>query len=595
MKDTHNVPKKWSRVGSAPAEHSITLNIGLKQDQFAELERHLYEVSTPSHARYGKHLTTEEVNALVAPSRDALSDVHDWLQDEGINSAELSYTPAKDWISVKLPVKSIEKLLDTKYSVYKHEDGTHLVRAPTWSLPTHLHNHIDTIQPTNSFFRPNARKSTLKTVKPIAEIAKEPARMMSTALKSSKDLTVAQACNTSAVTPTCLRTLYGTIDYVPKVPGKNQVALNNYLGEANNRSDVSIFLQRFRPDAVSAAQTFTVNIVNGGDNQQTPDNATQLAAGKDLEGNLDAETILGIDYPTPLTTYNTGGMPPFIADANTPTDTNEPYLTWLQYVLAQENIPQVISSSYGDDEQTIPFSYAKSVCNQFAQLGARGVTFLCSSGDDGVGATGACFTNDGKNTSTFLPSFPDGCPYVTSVGATKNFNPEVAAFDPRNNFASGGGFSNYFPRPAYQNTVVPGYISSLGTQFSGLYNKTGRGYPDIAAQGQRFVTIWNGTVVLLDGTSASTPTAAGVLTLVNDALIAAGKSPLGFLNPALYGGLYKAFTDVTSGSAIGCNSTGFPAKTGWDAVTGFGTPYFPSVSAAALNGTNATGVYYRRR
>lgn len=50
---------------------------------------------------------------------------------------------------------------------------------------------------------------------------------------------------------------------------------------------------------------------------------------------------------------------------------------------------------------------------------------------------------------------------------------------------------------------------------------------------------------------------------------------MGFLNPWLYEKGYKAFTDVTNGSALGCNSTGFPATEGWDAVTGFGTPGFP--------------------
>ena len=239
-----------------------------------------------------------------------------------------------------------------------------------------------------------------------------------------------------------------------------------------------------------------------------------------------------------------------------------------------DSLPQVISSSYGDDEQTVPEAYAKKICNLFAQLGAKGVSFLVASGDDGVGKTGDCFSNDGENTSEFLPSFPPTCPFVTAVGATKDFNPEVAAFDPANNFASGGGFSNYFKRPSYQddNKVVQNYISSLGGEFAGLFNTTGRGYPDIAAQGQRFVTIWNGTVTLLDGTSASTPTASGVLELVNDALIAAGKSPLGFLNPWLYSTGYTAFTDITSGSAIGCGTSGFPAFAGWDAVTGFGTP-----------------------
>lgn len=79
-------------------------------------------------------------------------------------------------------------------------------------------------------------------------------------------------------------------------------------------------------------------------------------------------------------------------------------------------------------------------------------------------------------------------------------NPEVVAFNLGNSYASGGGFSNYFSRPAYQDAVVPTYITSLGDQFKGLYNASGRGYPDISAQGFHYITIWNGTVVPLDGT-----------------------------------------------------------------------------------------------
>ena len=89
-------------------------------------------------------------------------------------------------------------------------------------------------------------------------------------------------------------------------------------------------------------------------------------------------------------------------------------MTWLQHVLEQpdDQIPQVLSTSYGDDEQTVPFSYARRVCEQFAQLGARGVSVLFSSGDNGVGARRTCYSNDGRNTSIFLPAFPTGCPYV---------------------------------------------------------------------------------------------------------------------------------------------------------------------------------------
>lgn len=86
------------------------------------------------------------------------------------------------------------------------------------------------------------------------------------------------------------------------------------------------------------------------------------------------------------------------------------------------------------------------------------------------------------------------------------------------------------------------------------------------------MTVWDGSILLQDGTSASTPTTASVISLVNDALIAQGRPPLGFLNPWLYAGGYAAFNDVTIGSSVGCNTSGFPATVGWDPVTGFGTP-----------------------
>jgi tripeptidyl-peptidase-1 len=199
------------------------------------------------------------------------------------------------------------------------------------------------------------------------------------------------------------------VDYTPQSTDKNQIGLANYLGEANNRSDIQIFLQKFRPEAAGAAYNFTVQIIADGNDQQTPNNSTQLAAGKDLEGNLDAETILSATYPTLLTAYNTGGSPPYNPDDLTLTDTNEPYLTWLQYILNQTDIPQVISTSYGDDEQTVPLSYATSACKAFAQLGARGISLLFASGDNGVGSNDNCFTNDGRNATTFLPQFPAGC------------------------------------------------------------------------------------------------------------------------------------------------------------------------------------------
>lgn len=65
-------------------------------------------------------------------------------------------------------------------------------------------------------------------------------------------------------------------------------------------------------------------------------------------------------------------------------------------------------------------------------------------------------------------------------------------------------------------------------------------------------------------------------------MIAAGKPPLGFMNPWLYAGGYKTLTDIKKGSAYGCGTKGFPAQEGWDAVTGFGTPNFKKLVHAAF-------------
>jgi tripeptidyl-peptidase-1 len=389
--------------------------------------------------------------------------------------------------------------------------------------------------------------------------------------------TIEAVCNFTAVTPNCVRTLYGTIDYEVKAAGKNKMAHTNYLEEATNRSDISIFLSKYRPEAEAYAYEFEAISIAGG----VLDNGTNVAAeGRDEEANLDAEYMIGVGYPTQLIAYHTGGRDPtYVPDILTTDNSDEPFLVWANYMtgLPDEDIPQVVSTSYGDDEQTVSRAYAQAVCNQFAQLGARGVSLFFSSGDFGVGQDETCISNIDNSTYMFIPSFPADCPYVTAVGATTNY-PESAAWRKLRSglyFTSGAGFSNYFDRPAYQAEVVDRYVGSLGGLYDGFYNKSGRAYPDISCIGQVFPTIWNGTTTGLVGTSGSSPICAAVFSLLNDALIAEDRPPIGFLNPWLYSHGHKLFTDVTNGTSAGCNTTGFPTAPGWDAVTGFGTPYLP--------------------
>jgi len=218
----------------------------------------------------------------------------------------------------------------------------------------------------------------------------------------------------------------------------------------------------------------------------------------------------------------------------------------------------------------VPEDYAERVCREFAVLGARGSSIIFASGDGGVGSSNVtqCVSNDGKNRPTFLPAFPASCPYVTAVGGTTGF-PEVATP------FSGGGFSNYFAQPSYQAAAVQAYLAqNPNAQNLGLFNPAGRAYPDVSAQSARFLIWWRKRSGLISGTSASTPTFAGMIALLNDASIAAGKPSLGFLNPMLYSIGQGGLNDVTQGSNPGCGTLGFNAAPGWDPVTGLGTPNF---------------------
>jgi tripeptidyl-peptidase I len=198
--------------------------------------------------------------------------------------------------------------------------------------------------------------------------------------------------------------------------------------------------------------------------------------------------------------------------------------------------------------------YIRQICNNYMALGARGVSVIFGSGDGGVRG----IQDDGSRctNNTFIPTFPSVCPYVTSVGGTF----DIGANERATNFTT-GGFSNLFPRPAYQDAVVSSYLSnSLPSDFAGDFNRSGRAFPDVAFQSLNFAIVVGGVDQTIWGTSCSGPGMASVIAFVNDRLINAGKGRMGFLNPWLYSQEVVesgAFKDITKGKNAGfvCNET----------------------------------------
>ncbi|KAI0252044.1 tripeptidyl peptidase A [Lactifluus subvellereus] len=564
-------PCSWVDQGRASPTHVIPLRIALPQPRFLELEQHLAEISDPFHARYGDYLSKEDVEALVAPHASSVDAVYQWLATHGIQREACRQSPAGDWVSVQIHIAQAERMLGTEFHVWKHtQHGDVLVRTTEYSLPAYLDEHIELIQPTTAFNRAKRQRTTFR-FSPVPETSTS---LSHDAKITAPDygVTVDASCNTT-ITVSCLKQLYNAVNYVPYKTNKNAIAITGYLEEFANFDDLKLFYADQLPAAVNTS--LDVVLINGGLNNQT----LSQAGG---EADLDVQFALGISFPTPGTFYSTGGRPPFISDLNTPINTNEPYTEWLGFILAQQKLPQTISTSYGDDERTVPVDFARRVCKGFAQLGARGTSLLFSSGDGGVGdgdpnpATHVCYTNNRKNETRFMPSFPASCPFVTVVGGTTHI-PEVAV-----DF-SGGGFSDFFPRPEWQNAAVTKFLKSLsrGT-YSGLFNPNGRAYPDVSAQASNFRVFFRGVPASLYGTSASTPSFAGFVALLNDARIAAGKRSLGFLNPLIYALNGRGFNDITSGNAPGCGTPGFNATVGWDPVTGFGTPNFEKLKEIVL-------------
>jgi tripeptidyl-peptidase-1 len=212
----------------------------------------------------------------------------------------------------------------------------------------------------------------------------------------------------------------------------------------------------------------------------------------------------------------------------------------------------VISISYGVQEFDLPDSYKHRQCHEYLKLGMQGISVVVSAGDAGVAgppggdSVNGCLGNGTGIGTIFNPTFPAACPWVTTLGATYlpkgsdvKKDEEIAV----TRFPSGGGFSNYFAIPKYQKDAVENYLNSHTPPYpsygatndtgAGIYNRTGRGYPDFSAVGDNIIIFSQGRPLLKGGTSASAPAFAGILTRINEERISAGKSTLGFVNPTL--------------------------------------------------------------
>lgn len=223
----------------------------------------------------------------------------------------------------------------------------------------------------------------------------------------------------------------------------------------------------------------------------------------------------------------------------------------------------------------------------FLQFAAQGQSFYNASGDNDAYLPGDVPTPaDDPNITvvggtTLSTTGPKGSWVSEKVWNERTPNPNGG------DWGSSGGISTTYPIPSWQQG-----INMTNNQGSTTF----RNLPDVALTADNIWIIVEGESGSSGGTSAATPLWAAFTALVNQQAVQNGKSPVGFVNPALYsigkGSAYAScFHDITNGDNTWSGSpTKFKAVAGYDLCTGWGTPKGQNLINALVGSPPRTGI-----
>lgn len=503
----------WVLVGVPDSQQEVQVTFAIKQNNPEWLVEKLMAVSYPDSPHYGEYMNFDEIAEHVYGRPEAVRALLDALEVVGIPSIDVDFTLGRDFAVARLSVWSAQKLFSTTFYEFESvECGEKVVAAQSFTIPASLREHMDFVSGVGSLPETCAKRKIKKVV---------------SANSTSSGLL--------GVTPETIATDYNTSKYVSTNQNNSQ-AVAAFLRQFFDPTD----LEKFQKNYGIASKPITKVV---GKNEPDDPGA---------EANLDVQYISatgrGVDtWFISISTYSNGRQ--------------EDFLSWITSQVNSTGSPWVHSASYGDIESSIADSYLDRMDNEFMKFGVSGRTVLFASGDGGV----QCKRKGIRK--VYNPNWPASSPYVTTVGGT--------ASKTRVWSAGGGGFSNYFGMPDYQQDAVSKYLVKYPDR--SMFNASGRAYPDVSAFAVDFVIIDDGFPEPVDGTSCAAPTFAGIVAILNDVRLNKGLKTLGFLNPLLYQNLKGAgFNDITEGEngggGIGCK--GFAADKGWDPASGWGSPNF---------------------
>jgi len=451
---------------------------------------------------------------------DTIARVESFARQHRLTVKEKS--PARRTVILSGTVAAMNEAFGVELKQYEHPNGRYRGRTGPVHIPTELQDAIEGVFGLDN--RPQA--------KPHFRRRRERAGAR------------AQATGQS-YTPTQVASLYS---FPTGVDGSGECIALVELGGGYKPTDLSKYwtqLNLTKKPAVSAVS------VGNGDNHPTGD-----PNGTDGEVMLDIEVSGAIAPGAKIVVY--------FAD-----NTDAGFLNAITTAVHDStNNPSIVSISWGGPESSWTQQAMTTMDEAFQAAAAMGVTVCVAAGDDG--------STDGVGDGLNHVDFPASSPNVLACGGTRlvasgnSITSETVWNELANNEgATGGGISDFFPLPSWQNGAgVP--PSSNPNQ------NVGRGVPDVSGDADPttgYLTRVDGQSGVIGGTSAVAPLWAGLIALINESI---GKSA-GFINPLLYQNASTAadFNDVTSG-----NNGAYPAGPGWDACTGLGSPIGSRVATA---------------
>ena len=576
-------------TGGPAASGAVSGSVGLAPRDPAALTAFAHAVSTPGTATYGHYLAPGAFRSAFGPTEKTVADVTGYLSRHGLHP---SVSANGLIVSFSGSAQAAEGTFQTSLESVRLPSGRQ-ARAATRALrlPSNLSDKVTGIVGLSTVTKAtNQLKRNPNALSVPADQGLAPRMRANVAASSSL---APKACKAAKIAahgggPRHLSDPQGLTDQeigaAYGVGGLYGVHANGF-GQR-----VAIFtLDGFVPSNIATFSTcyfgqdlsssVAIHTVDGGITPGTPISG---------ETELDIEDVMGLAPGAQIDVYQS---------ANTGNGIIDGYNQ-----IVQDDQAKVISTSWGQCEDYTGRGAAAMENTIFEQAAAQGQTLVAASGDAG--------SNDCMDSPSQLTvDDPASQPFVLAVGGTSiqsaNRPPVETTWNDGDFGSGGGGISLLWPQQSWQNdATVPGVNnptslaaakslaeqrqvdhngSFCGAQFTGSGVMPCRQVPDVAAQaspGVGAITIynadWNGWTTA-GGTSSAAPLWAAML--ADTASLSACGGSIGFVAPRLYSiastadARALAFNDVTKGTNNpGTNQGLFPATTGFDMVTGLGTP-----------------------